>query len=243
MIRVTRWLVAPLAVLAVAACEDGAGPEGEVPLTLSFAVAPPGGLASLADGTASTIAADASQLELDAVVLGIEELVLEHEDGDGGADSDGDSEIDSDSDGAANEKFAVEGTTVSLPVGGGIITPFSEPVPAGLYEELELDIFEIQFIGTADGEAFDVTVPVDLELEMEFEPGLEVVAGEPLNVTVTVDPMVWFENEDGTFLDPRELSTDEAALNRLRQRMALSFEAFEDSDGDADQEDSDSDSD
>lgn len=243
MIRAGRGMVVSLVVLAMTGCDDvGLGPGEGVPVTLSLAVEPRGGLAgSLEPGL--TLALAAETLELESVELIVDELVLEREDGDGTADSDGDSEADSDSDGGANEKFEIEGTTIELPLNGEVVTPLSETVPAGLYEELEIDIAVVRLTGFVDGEAFDVVVPVDLELEIEFEPPLEVDGTEPFNITITVDPLAWFENDDGTFIDPRDLSTDEALMNTVRQRMAVSFDAFEDSDHDADSDDSDSDGD
>ncbi|MBW3553748.1 MAG: DUF4382 domain-containing protein [Gemmatimonadetes bacterium] len=232
----------PLVVIAMAGCDDiGLGPQGEVPLTLSFAVEPRAGLAGAADGGLS-LASTAETLTLSAVSLHVEELVLERAEGDANVDSDGDSEADSDSDGGANEKFEVEGAIIDLPLEGGVITPLSQPVPAGRYEEIEVDIQAVRLVGTVDGEGFDVLVPVDLELEMDFEPPIEVSGDETFNITISIDPLAWLENPDGTFIDPRDLATDGSLMNLVRQRMALSFDAFEDSDHDADSEDSDSDS-
>ncbi|HSH45490.1 MAG TPA: hypothetical protein VK966_06525 [Longimicrobiales bacterium] len=240
-----RVLVLPLMVAGVAACDDdnGVGPNGDAPMTLSFAVEPRSGLATMRAEPGLTLESAAAALSLDAVELHVEELVLEREDGDGDVDSDGDSDTDSDSDHAGNEEFVAEGAIIDLPLDGSVITPLSHVVPAGLYEELELDIQGVRLTGEADGEAFDVLVPVDLEMEMEFDPPLEAFDGEDLNVTITVDPLAWVENSDGSFIDPRDLATDPELMNTVRQRMALSFDAFEDSDHDADSEDSDTDSD
>jgi hypothetical protein len=242
MQRIIRGFVVPLAALALAACDGGIGPDAEVPVTLSFAVEPRTGLAGMVAQDGLTLAAAADVLVLDAVTLNVDEVVLEREDGDGGVDSDGDSELDSDSDHGANEKFVVDGASIALPMDGSVITPLSEPVPAGLYEEIEVDIASIRLVGTADGESFDETIAVDLELEMEFEPPTEVTGDEVFNITISVDPLAWLDNGDGTFIDPRDLAGDPTLLNLVRQRMATSFEAFEDSDHDADSEDSDSDS-
>ena len=238
-----RLLLLPLAVVAAAGCDGlGLGPDGDVPLTLSFAVEPRTGLAAAGTEGGLSLSYAAETLTLSAVALHLEELVLEREEGDGSVDSDGDSEADSDSDGGANEKFEVEGAVIDLPLDGEVITPLNQPVPAGRYEEIEVDIQAVRLVGTVDGQAFDVLVPVDLELEMDFEPPVEVSGDETFNITISVDPLAWLENADGTFIDPRELATDPALMNLVRQRMALSFDAFEDFDRDADSEDSDSDS-
>lgn len=225
---------------ALAGCDDATTPEGDASVALSFAVAPSAGLAGMASARAeATFASAASSLTLTTAELRMEEIVLERSDGEGSADSDGDSDVDSDSDGPANQKLAFDDVTVALPLQGGVVTPFTEPLPAGSYEELEMDVEAIRLVGTVDGEPFDVVVEVDLELEMEFSPPLEIVEGdEPFSITVTVDPMAWFANDDGTFIDPRDLEDDDALLNRLRQRLALSFDAFEDSDRDGSDSDS-----
>jgi len=238
-----RWTVLAALALTLAACDTGSGPEGDASMTVSFAVQPRAGLAGVAAGQwTPTLSHDASSLELAVVELDVEELVLERAELDG-ADSEADSDEDSDSDGEGNEKFVVDGATVALPLDGGVITPFAKPVPVGLYEELEIDIEAVRLVGVVDGESFDVTVPMNLELEMEFEPEIEVLdSAVPFNVTISIDPLIWFMNDDGSFIDPRELETDSSLRNRVRQRMALSFKAFEDSDHDGDDEDSDSDS-
>ncbi len=237
-----RGFVLPLAVVALAGC-DATGPaiDQEVPMTLSFVVEPRAGLAGMSAQPGLALASAAEALTLDIVALNVEELVLEREGGDAQGDSDGDSDADSDSDNGANEKFVVAGTIINLPLDGGLITPLSQPVPAGRYEEIELDIQAVRLVGTADGESFDVLVPVDLELEMEVEPPMEVSGDEVFNITISVDPLAWLDNSDGTFIDPRDLATDATLMNTVRQRMALSFDSFEDSDHDGDSDDSDSD--
>lgn len=242
LVRRGRFCASGALVLALVACDLGSGPEDEVPVSLSFAVRPRAGLAGVAAGSWTPALSDGARtLELTTVQLNVEELTLERAEVDG-ADSDGDSDSDSDSDGPGNERFVAQGATVTLPLGGGVITPFSEPVPVGLYEELEIDIEGVRLVGTVDGQAFDVTLPLDLELEMEFEPPLEVLnPDEPFNVTISIDPLAWLKNSDGSFIDPRQLATDSSLRNRVRQRMALTFKAFEDSDHDGDDEDSDSD--
>ena len=242
LVRTIRFCASGALVLALVACDVGSGPEDSVPMSLSFAVQPRAGLAQAVAGTwTPALTHGASTLELTTVELDVEEATLERAEEDG-ADSDGDSDSDSDSDGPGNERFVVEGATVALPLNGGVITPFSEPVPAGLYEELEIDIRAVRLVGTVDGQAFDVTVSLDLELEMEFEPSLEVTdPDEPFNLTISIDPLAWFENDDGSFIDPLQLATDASLRTQVRQRMALTFKAFEDSDHDGDDEDSDSD--
>ena len=240
--RAAALVMIPL-VGATTACDIG-GPDDDARLSLSFAVQPRVGLAGMAAGSwTPSLLVGANTLTLSTVELDVDEVVLERSEADG-ADSDRDSEDDSDSDGGDNQKLVVNGATVALPLAGGVITPFTATVPVGLYEELELDLNTIRLVGVVDGTPFDVTVPMDLELDLEFDPPIQVVdANAPFNVTVSIDPLIWLRKFDGTFIDPRQLATDRSLRSLVRQRIALTFAAFEDSDRDGDDHDSDSDRD
>ena len=161
-----------------------------------------------------------------------------------GGDSDGDSDTDSDSDGPSNEKVARAGTVIALPLQGGVITPINESLPKGLYEEIELDFQSVRLRGTYDGQAFDVTVPVNTEMDVRFDPPLEVDDDtDRLNVTFAIDPYMWLRRADGALLDPRLLESNAALRAQFVNRIRASIRAFEDADRDADDSDSDSDSD
>ena len=231
-------------VLPLAACED----DGErQDVSISFAstfgsslvasveLAPP-----IGDGT-HTLNLTALSLTLDEVVL---ERSEEESDGDSDGESDGisgdsDSEADSDSDGSGNEEFTGGDVTIDVPLDGDVVTELDVPVPAGLYEELEIDIASVRLVGTFDGVGFDVVVPIDLEFEAEFDPPINVA--DALNLTVSLDLSAWLRESDGSVIDPRLLATDADMRARLVQRIAVSLDAFEDSDGDGDSQDSDSD--
>lgn len=241
--RVAVFLSIPLLSAVLSACDIG-GPDDDANLSVSFAVQPRVGLAGMAAGSwTPSLAFGANTLTLSTVQLNVDEVVLERSEVDG-ADSERDSEDDSDSDGGGNQKLVVNGATVALPLAGGVITPIAGSVPVGLYEELEIDVDAIRLVGVVDGAPFDVTVPLDLELDLQFDPPINVVdANAPFNVTVLIDPLLWFRRFDGSFIDPRQLLTDRSLRSLVSQRMALTFDAFEDSDHDGDDRDSDSDSD
>lgn len=233
-------LVQSASLLALAgllgACDDnGVGDGARVSLTFASAVAAQAGAGAalvsdpMTDGTHT--------LDVQQVGLTFEELVLEHGDVD-----DEDSEADSDSDGPGNEHVRAGPVTVQLPLDGQPITPFDAPVPNGTYDELEADIVSVRLTGTFDGEAFDVTVPLDFELEADLNPPFVVDADDDrLNLTVVVDVNTLFRRSDGSLIDPRTLETDAAAREVFAERLEAAFEAFEDSDRDADDQDSDSD--
>ena len=245
----TRAGIGMLALaFSLAGCEDGTSSES---VSLSFASFVGGsGLAAEINAT-PPIGDGVHTLDLTGLSVTLEEIKLERaeseSDGDSDGESDGasgdsDSEADSDSDGGSDIDFGDDDSvTVDIPLDGDVVTEVTVPVPAGSYEELELDIASIRLVGTFDGEPFDVLVPVDLELETEFEPPM--VVEDAVNLTVAIDLGEWLRESDGSVIDPRLLATDEEMLNRLVQRIAVSLAAFEDSDGDGDEQDSDSDSD
>lgn len=239
-------LALPLVVtLGVSGCEGfGIGAGDSANVSLSMAVPRAGVAASSASLLAVPITGGGHTLDLQSVSVTFSEMVLERAEGGLGGDSDGDSDTDSDSDGAANERFRAGATTIDLPLDGGVVTPISQSLPVGAYEELELDVAFVRLRGTYDGQSFDVTVPVDAELEMSFDPPFEVSSeADRLNITLTIDAPSWFRNADGTLLDPRTLAGSSSAREALVRRIESSFDAFEDSDRDADDADSDSDSD
>lgn len=242
--------VALVLVAATTACED-LGLNGDAhPVAVSFAASTQAGLAATLQ-QAPPIEDGVNTLDLATLTLNLDEVVLERDEDEvdtdsdsevGGEDAfggDSDSEADSDSDGAGSEHFTTGPVSIDVEVDGGIVTAVSTQVPAGRYEELEMDFASIRFIGTFNDEAFDVTVPLDLELEVEFEPAIDVQ--DELSLTVALDVGAWFREADGSLVDPRALETDATLRNRLMQRIALALDAFEDSDRDGDDSDSDSD--
>jgi hypothetical protein len=241
--RFTKIALALALTLPVAACESlGLGDDKDV--SVSFAVAE-NGMA----GQASLVAADSFTdgvhvLNLTTVSVLFDEITLERDEDEVGGDSDGDSEADSDSDGSSNEKVRRGPFTVNLPVAGGVITPINEALPAGRYEEVELDVGSVRVVGTFDGQPFDVTVPVQTELDLEFDsPFVVDDDADRLNVTIAIDFSRWFRDSSGVLLSPQSIATNSSLRAQVIDRIRNSFRAFEDSDRDADDADSDSDSD
>lgn len=230
------------AVLAPLTACDTLGLGDDPSVALSFAVAGTSGAGS-ASLLAVPITDGTNTVDLQNVDVSFDEIVLERSENDVGGDSDGESDVDSDSDGSANETVRRGDFTVALPVDGGVITPINEALPAGRYEKVELDVRSVRLRGTYNGEAFDVTVPVNSELELEFDEDFVVDDDmDRLNVTIAINFANWLRNSSGQLIDPRLLASDTELRAQVVNRIRASFRAFEDSDGDADDEDSDSDS-
>ena len=127
-----------------------------------------------------------------------------------------------------NAETEIKGGTmlVALPVNGSLVTPISATVAPGIYHKLELKVQTVRIRGTFDGQAFDVTVGVDEDLEMSINPPLEVTELSQANLTVAVQITNWFRAGDGGALDVRNLST--TARSRLISNIEASFDAFDD---------------
>lgn len=73
----------------------------------------------------------------------------------------------------------------------------------------EMDAEYVRLRGTYNGQQFDVTVPVNAELELALNPPLSVTASsDPVNVSVAIQVADWFRDRDGNVIDPRQLQTN-----------------------------------
>lgn len=230
--------VALLALFGATACSILTGDNGLGSASLSFHAAgtsAPRGASF--NSSAAPVTDGTHTIDLQSVDLTLSEVTFERVDGQPGDDDD--SETDSDSEGSHNRRLVSGATTISLPLDGGMIAPFSGNLPAGSYDRVELDVEFVRLRGTYDGQAFDVTVPVSRELELRISPPLVVDGSTTGNVTVNIDFASWFK-VNGTVIDPRTL-TSSTAMSLFRERVKASFKATEDSDRDGDESDSDSD--
>jgi hypothetical protein len=123
-------------------------------------------------------------------------------------------------------------TTVDLPLSGDVVTVPADAFPAGTFREIEVRISQIHLVGTFDGTAFDVTLPINIKTEIEFETPLVVTAGTPTSITVTIPVSDWLVGADGSLVDPSKISASPTLLAQLRSRIAASLHAFEDRDHD-----------
>jgi hypothetical protein len=227
------------------ACADFLGSAGNRrDATVSFSVSRGGAsLVSATGGSAAFALGSAnSALDIQSADVVFSEVTFEGAGVDGNDNED--SDTDSDSDHAGNARFRSGPVTVALPLSGGVITPLTGQLPLGTYSRLEMDAEFVRVRGTYNGQQFDVTVPVNAELELRLEPPLAVTASsDPVNVSVAIQVADWFRDRNGNVIDPRQLQTNATLRSEFRSRVRASFKAFEDQDRDADEEDSDSDSD
>ena len=240
--RPSRPLAAAVALFAaggLTACENLSGSEARRDASVSFHVASTASL-SASPADLLLITEGSHTLDLQSVDVVVDEVTFERLNGQ--PDDDDDSETDSDSDGGHNARVRVGSATVALPLEGGVITPFNGSLPEGQYDRLELDVEFARLRGTYDGQAFDVTVPIQAEYELELVPPLVVAANSTApNVTVNLDIAQWLRTSTGALIDPLRLQTDAEYRAEFVRRIRASIHAMEDSDRDGDESDSDSD--
>lgn len=257
-----------LAIAALGACDDSStAPEGNVPVSLSVALAPsaaPAGALSM-DGwgsppvsRAQTFTDGTNELVLDEVTIVLSEVELENIFEDDCEDGEG---FDDDC-----EEFETGPFLLELPLDGSVETVLSVDVPVGSYDELEFEIdaldddddreiellrdnpefddISIRVVGTWNGEPFTFTTDVEAEQELDLSPPLEVNDGDnPMNLTLQFDLDMWFRDLSGDLIDPNTAGDDGENEEIVEDNIEESFELFEDDDRDGEDDDYDDDDD
>lgn len=158
--------------------------------------------------------------------------------------------------------FEVENLIVNLPLNGDSVQLSSQLIPAGMYDEFEMEIehddeeseisdpdfsegdeeYSIVIRGVYNGEDFLFRSQEDFEIEMDLNPPLEITEnGNSVNVNININPSSWFVDSQGNPLDP----SDPANREQIEENIENSFDAEteEDDDDDDDNDDGDDDDD
>lgn len=158
--------------------------------------------------------------------------------------------------------FEVDNLIINLPLDGSEIELASSNVPSGTYDEFEMEIeydddsnisdpdfikesgddddgYSIVVKGIYNGEEFTYRSDEDFEIEMEFNPPLEITGSSPASIAINIDPTGWFKDSSGNDLDPN----DPANRDRIDENIENSFEAEGDDDDDDDDSEDDEDDD
>src|SRR5688500_16091931 len=169
----------------VVACDDVASPPSErisMALAVSDARAASGGEVSLVGSSADDpliIVRGRQRLRLDLVELKLTRVDLRRAESDDDDDTDLDTDTDFDTDSDSDTDTDTDGrdadfvrfrapVTVALPLGGGVIAPFTALVPVGTYDRVRFLVQSAHIVGAFDqdldgefevDEAFNVTVP------------------------------------------------------------------------------------
>ena len=157
--------------------------------------------------------------------------------------------------------FEVDDFVVNLPLDGSEIELSTANVPAGVYDEFEMEIehdddtnvndpdfinessdddgYSIVIKGVYNGEDFMYRSEEDFEIELEFNPPFEINDSSSPSIAINIDPSGWFKDSSGNDLDP----TDPANHEQIDENIENSFDVEEDDDDDDDDDDDSEDDD
>jgi hypothetical protein len=147
---------------------------------------------------------------------------------------------------------------VNLNLTGAMTTVGTVTLPFGTYDELDLEIHQLEskdgavyianpdlqnrsiyirgYVGGDTTAVFMFTSAIEAEQEQEFSPPLVINNNSPTtNIVLAIDTSVWFSDGAGGYLDPR-LSQNRQAIER---NIKASVNAFEDNDDDGETDDDD----
>lgn len=249
MKRTPRILAYALGAIAIAACSDGAGPDG-AQVSLSFTTQSGGAVASGPAFRAAdfTISDGQNDLVITAAEVVLREIELKRVEV-----SDCDDVLDDD----ACEEFETGPVLVDLPLDGGTAVMVTIPIDPGSYDELEFDLHKvssddpedaafraahpdmvdtsIRVQGTFNGEPFVFRTDLNVEQEFDLIPPLVIGdAAVTTNVTVRLDLSQWFRDLSGALVDPATGNKGGENESLITENIKQNIEAFEDRDRDGD---------
>jgi len=236
-------VAAVLLVAAALACSDNpAGPEGQG--SVVFQLATTGTGATTAPSLAVTVTRGTDVIVITDVQLVARKIKLEQEDGSCPANIEEDAEEEAE---CPNLKLGP--LLLDPPIEEGADPTFTVDLPAGVYDELQLQIHkpagsnDVAFIaanpdfdgvsirvnGTWNGTPFTFTTDLTQVIEIELEDPIVVEVDGETGLTLLLDVRSWFLDQGGgALLNPLALSQE--ALSRVEQNIRQSFHAFEDDD-------------
>jgi hypothetical protein len=228
------------------ACSDGpAGPEGSG--TVVFQLATMGTGATTAPSLAVSVTRGPDEIIITDVQLVARKIKLGRDEGGCPADIEDDSE-----DGDECPPLRLGPLLLDPPVDEGADPTFTVDLPAGIYDELMLQIHKptnnnedaafiaanpdfngvsIRVNGTFNGTPFSFTTDLTQVVKIALDEPVEVVADGEVGLTLLLDVAGWFLDQGGAaLLDPAALSQQDRS--RVEQNIRQSFHAFEDDDAD-----------
>jgi hypothetical protein len=243
----SSWAPVLLLAAAALACSDNpSAPEGRGTVAFQLATSGTGGAAAPSLAISVTVGTDV--LVVTDVQLVARKIKLEQEDGSCPADVEAE----------PDEEQEDECPTLKLgpllldpPIAEGVDPVFTVDLPAGVYDELQLQIHkptssnDIAFIaanpefdgvsirvrGTWNGTPFTFTSALTQVIEIELEDPIEVVAAGQTSLTLLLDVSGWFLGQGGgSLLSP--IAPSQQDRSQIEQNIRQSFHAFEDEDED-----------
>jgi hypothetical protein len=253
--------------LATLGCSDATsgpgGAEGTVSLSFMLSGGPGAAPAPFADGPL-VLGPDGNgnTLEIISGEIVLREIEFELAESLSGCDSE-EGEVEGAEDDSC-EEFETGPHLVALPLTPGVVMQdvIVAGVPAGDYEEIELDLHKVgddaaDLAFLADHPEFDgISVRVrytwnggseqlftsDVDAEQELEAPFSVAPDQSeVGITLTVDMSGWFVDLSGNYIDPGTAIDGGVNQSRVESNIKSSIEAFEDDDHDGVPHDEDDD--
>ena len=139
---------------------------------------------------------------------------------------------------------------VNLPLDGSPLFITQVEIPAGFYDEFEMEIakpasdiqttdldfrdetgnYSVVVKGLYNGEEFTFRSSDDFVINVDLDPAMEISELSQSTLVININVTDWFTGDDGLILYPKELSN----LEKINDNIERSFEAFEDSFDDLD---------
>ena len=235
-------IVAPLALLGMAACDDSTGTNSR-PVSLSFSSqATPAQDNQTANDI--TIAVGQNSVVITKAQLVIRRMQLERINNSACSDADDDSQ-----DAGDCAEIKTGPILVDLPLTATASSTLTASVPEGSYHEVKFHIHKptstpadqafvaanpkfagtsIRVEGTFNWQPFVYTSDLTANVELEFNPPI-VINADNKNVTVQVDLSTWFK-VNGQVIDPTTANKGGANEAAVSNNIRASLRAFDDDD-------------
>lgn len=249
MQRMSGVLAVLLAAAGLACSDNPAGPEGQG--TVVFQLATSGTGATTAPSLAVSVTRGSDVIVISDVQLVARKIKVGREDGSCPEDIEADPEEESEC-----PSLKLGPLLLDPPIDEGADPVFTVDIPAGVYDELQLQIHKptggndaafiaanpdfngvsIKVTGTWNGTPFIFTTDLTQVVEIELEDPVEVLADGETSLTLLLDVRGWFLDQGGAaLLNP--ISPAQQARSRIEQNIRQSFHAFEDDDEDGEVDD------
>ena len=239
------WAPALLLAAAALACSDNpSGPEGQG--TVAFQLATSGTGAAAAPSLSISVTLGNDVLVISDVQFVARKIKLEQEDGSCPADIEDQPDQEEEC-----PTLKLGPLLLDPPVVEGADPIFTVDLPAGVYDELQMQIHkptgsnDVAFIaanpdfdgvsirvnGTWNGTPFTFTTDLTQVVEIDLEDPIEVVADGEVSLTLLLDVRGWFLGQGGaSLLNP--IAPSQQDRSRIEQNIRQSFHAFQDDDED-----------
>lgn len=140
--------------------------------------------------------------------------------------------------------FETRNFVLNLPLDGSRFEITHTNIPAGFYDELELEIekpgsnedvddpdfilgsnrYSLVVKGVFNGERFIFRSTEDFDIDVDIKPHLEITEGQNRVIAIDLDFTGWFRNSNGDLLDP----SDSGNREQINENIEDSFSDFED---------------